>query len=184
MGHDLLDIWDKTCKTVFFITHSLTEAIYLSDLVLVMSPRPGRIVDTIAIDLPRPRDLDLIGSETFGRLRNRIWHLIAEQPVMHAGRHQDACSVALVMLALWEVARALRRSSARSSWRRRARWSRPPLTDGRTFLRPSPPRVIEIGAAIAIAWTLGIVLGVVVGSSLRAGGRRPRRCSPRSSPFR
>jgi NitT/TauT family transport system ATP-binding protein len=65
---------------VFFITHSLTEAIYLSDLVLVMSPRPGRIVDTIPIDLPRPRDLDLIGSEMFGRLRNHIWHLIAEQP--------------------------------------------------------------------------------------------------------
>jgi NitT/TauT family transport system ATP-binding protein len=80
MGHDLLDIWDKTRKTVFFITHSLTEAIYLSDIVLVMSPRPGRIVDTIPIDLPRPRDLDLIGSEAFGRLRNRIWHLIAEQP--------------------------------------------------------------------------------------------------------
>jgi NitT/TauT family transport system ATP-binding protein len=80
MGHDLLDIWDKTRKTVFFITHSLTEAIYLSDVVLVMSPRPGRIVDTITIDLPRPRDLDLIGSETFGRLRTRIWHLIAEQP--------------------------------------------------------------------------------------------------------
>jgi NitT/TauT family transport system ATP-binding protein len=80
MGHDLLDIWDKTRKTVFFITHSLTEAIYLSDVVLVMSPRPGRILDTIAIDLPRPRDLDLIGSEAFGRLRNRIWHLIAEKP--------------------------------------------------------------------------------------------------------
>jgi NitT/TauT family transport system ATP-binding protein len=80
MGHDLLDIWQKTRKTVFFITHSLTEAIYLSDRVLVMSPRPGRILDTIAIDFPRPRDLDLIGSEAFGRIRNRIWHLIAEEP--------------------------------------------------------------------------------------------------------
>ena len=78
MGHDLLDIWEKTRKTVFFITHSLTEAIYLSDVVMVMSPRPGRILDTIAIDLPRPRDVDLIGSEAFGRIRNRIWHLIAE----------------------------------------------------------------------------------------------------------
>ena len=80
MGHDLLDIWQKTRKTVFFITHSLTEAIYLSDRVLVMSARPGRILDTIAIDFPRPRDLDLIGSEAFGRIRNRIWHLIAEEP--------------------------------------------------------------------------------------------------------
>jgi NitT/TauT family transport system ATP-binding protein len=79
MGHDLLDIWEKTRKTVFFITHSLTEAIYLSDVVLVMSARPGRILETIPITLPRPRDLDVIGSESFGRLRNHIWHLIAEQ---------------------------------------------------------------------------------------------------------
>jgi len=81
MGHDLLDIWQKTGKTVFFITHSLTEAIYLSDVVLVMSPRPGRIIERIAIDFPRPRELDIIGSEAFGRIRNRIWHLIAEAQV-------------------------------------------------------------------------------------------------------
>jgi NitT/TauT family transport system ATP-binding protein len=80
MGHDLLDIWAKTGKTVFFITHSLTEAIYLSDIVLVMSPRPGQVIDTIAIDLSRPREVDIIGSEAFGRIRNRIWHLIAEAP--------------------------------------------------------------------------------------------------------
>ncbi len=78
MGHDLLEIWERTGKTVFFITHSLTEAIYLSDVVLVMSPRPGRIIDTIAIDFPRPREVDIIGSETFGRIRNRIWHFIAQ----------------------------------------------------------------------------------------------------------
>jgi NitT/TauT family transport system ATP-binding protein len=80
MGHDLLDIWAKTGKTIFFITHSLTEAIYLSDVVLVMSPRPGQVIDTIAIDFPRPREVDIIGSEAFGRIRNRIWHLIAETP--------------------------------------------------------------------------------------------------------
>ncbi len=78
MGHDLLDIWEKTRKTVFFITHSLAEAIYLSDVVLVMSTRPGRILDTIPINLPRPREIDIIGSEAFGRLRNRIWHMITE----------------------------------------------------------------------------------------------------------
>jgi NitT/TauT family transport system ATP-binding protein len=78
MGHDLLDIWTKTGKTVFFITHSLTEAIYLSDAVLVMSPRPGRIIDTIAIEFARPRELDIIGSAAFGAIRNHIWHLIAQ----------------------------------------------------------------------------------------------------------
>jgi NitT/TauT family transport system ATP-binding protein len=79
MGHDLLEIWEKTGKTIFFITHSLTEAIYLSDTVLVMSARPGRIIGTLAIDFPRPRDLDIIGSESFGRIRNRVWHLISER---------------------------------------------------------------------------------------------------------
>jgi NitT/TauT family transport system ATP-binding protein len=79
MGHDLLDIWQQTGKTVFFITHSLAEAIYLSDVVLVMSARPGTILDRITIDLPRPRDLDVIGSAEFGAIRNRIWHLISDK---------------------------------------------------------------------------------------------------------
>ena len=47
MGHELLRIWSQTGKTIFFITHSLTEALFLSDVVLVMSHRPGRIVGVI-----------------------------------------------------------------------------------------------------------------------------------------
>ena len=78
MGHELLDIWEKTRKTILFITHSLTEALFLSDRVLVMSHRPGRIVEEIPVDLPRPRTYDMIGSESFGRARNRIWQLISE----------------------------------------------------------------------------------------------------------
>jgi NitT/TauT family transport system ATP-binding protein len=55
MGHELLRIWSTTNKTVVFITHSLTEAVYLADEVYVMSPRPGRIIDHIEVNLPRPR---------------------------------------------------------------------------------------------------------------------------------
>jgi NitT/TauT family transport system ATP-binding protein len=77
MGQELLNIWQKTRKTIFFITHSLTEALYLSDVVLVMSARPGRIIDTIKVELPRPRCFEMIGSEAFGRMRNRIWTQIA-----------------------------------------------------------------------------------------------------------
>jgi NitT/TauT family transport system ATP-binding protein len=76
MGKELLRIWSKTGKTIFFITHSLTEALFLSDVVLVMSQRPGRIVDVIRTGLPRPRTYDMVGSAEFGAARNRIWKLI------------------------------------------------------------------------------------------------------------
>jgi NitT/TauT family transport system ATP-binding protein len=76
MGHELLRIWEKTGKTIFFITHSLTEALFLADIVLVMSHRPGQIVGSIKADLPRPRTYEIIGTADFGATRNRIWHLI------------------------------------------------------------------------------------------------------------
>jgi NitT/TauT family transport system ATP-binding protein len=77
MGQELLRIWDLTRKTVLFITHSLTEAVYLSDVVFVMSASPGRIIETIEVDIPRPRSIDVIDTAEFGRIRNRIWHLIS-----------------------------------------------------------------------------------------------------------
>jgi NitT/TauT family transport system ATP-binding protein len=76
MGHELLRIWSQTAKTVVFITHSLTEAVYLADEVLVMSARPGRIIDRIAVPLARPRTYDMMGTETFAKLRDRIWQQI------------------------------------------------------------------------------------------------------------
>ena len=76
MGHELLRIWDETNKTVVFITHSLTEAVYLADEVLVMSARPGRILDRVAIDLPRPRTYQMMATDKFGQLRERIWQQI------------------------------------------------------------------------------------------------------------
>jgi NitT/TauT family transport system ATP-binding protein len=78
MGNELLQIWEKSGGTVVFITHGLIEAIYLADEVYVMSARPGRIVERLVVELPRPRTIDMIGSEVFGRMRNRIWNLIAE----------------------------------------------------------------------------------------------------------
>jgi len=76
MGHELLRIWSQTSKTVLFITHSLTEAVYLADEVLVMSARPGRIIDRIPIALPRPRTYEMMATDVFGRLRDRIWQQI------------------------------------------------------------------------------------------------------------
>ncbi len=76
MGHELLRIWSQTAKTVVFVTHSLTEAVYLADEVLVMSARPGRIIDRINVTLPRPRTYEMMGTETFAKLRDRIWQQI------------------------------------------------------------------------------------------------------------
>jgi NitT/TauT family transport system ATP-binding protein len=76
MGAELLRIWDRQQKTVVFVTHSLTEAVYLCDEVLVMSHRPGRILERVVITLPRPRNYDMMATETFGRLRDRIWRMI------------------------------------------------------------------------------------------------------------
>jgi len=79
MGNELLHIWEKTSRTVVFVTHGLTEAIYLADRVFVMGTRPGRIIESFSIELPRPRNFEMIGSESFGRLRNHIWELIGEE---------------------------------------------------------------------------------------------------------
>jgi NitT/TauT family transport system ATP-binding protein len=76
MGHELLRIWSTTRKTVVFITHSLTEAVYLGDEVLVMSARPGRLIDHIEVTLPRPRTYEMMATDVFGRLRDRIWQQI------------------------------------------------------------------------------------------------------------
>src|SRR6201986_4697035 len=76
MGHELLRIWSTTRKTVVFITHSLTEAVYLADEVLVMSARPGCIIDRIPITLPRPRTYEMMAGDAFGNLRDRIWRHI------------------------------------------------------------------------------------------------------------
>ncbi|HEY5635495.1 MAG TPA: ABC transporter ATP-binding protein [Burkholderiales bacterium] len=76
MGHELLRIWSMTSKTVVFITHSLTEAVYLADEVLVMSARPGRIIDRIEVTLPRPRTFEMMATDVFGQMRDRIWQQI------------------------------------------------------------------------------------------------------------
>jgi NitT/TauT family transport system ATP-binding protein len=65
---ELLRIWRETEKTIMFITHDLDEAIFLSDRVVVLSPRPGRVADVIDIDLERPRNEDTRGSKRFVEL--------------------------------------------------------------------------------------------------------------------
>ncbi|MEQ8964959.1 MAG: ABC transporter ATP-binding protein [Azospirillaceae bacterium] len=68
----LLDLWARTGITVIFVTHSIPEAVFLSSKIVVMSPRPGRILEVIDSDLPRRRDLDIRESPEFLRLSHAV----------------------------------------------------------------------------------------------------------------
>jgi NitT/TauT family transport system ATP-binding protein len=72
MNVELQRIWMERRKTVVFITHSTSEAVFLGDRVLVMTPRPGRIQDVLEIALPRPRGLEVMNTEAFGVYVRRI----------------------------------------------------------------------------------------------------------------
>jgi NitT/TauT family transport system ATP-binding protein len=72
MNVELQRIWLERRKTVVFVTHSTSEAVFLADRVMVMTSRPGRIGDLLKIDLPRPRTLEVMNTEAFGTYVRRI----------------------------------------------------------------------------------------------------------------
>jgi NitT/TauT family transport system ATP-binding protein len=75
----LLNVWQQTRKTVLFVTHDIEESILLGDRVYIMTARPGRIKEEVAISLPRPRTLEVVDSEAFIRLRRYIHQSIREE---------------------------------------------------------------------------------------------------------
>jgi NitT/TauT family transport system ATP-binding protein len=82
MRHDLESLWLEKRKTVLFITHSVEEAIGLSDRVLVMSSSPGRIVEEIVVDLPRPRPVKLGEDASFVRYADQIYDIMRKLGVL------------------------------------------------------------------------------------------------------
>jgi NitT/TauT family transport system ATP-binding protein len=72
LGQQLLKIWSQYKKTVIFVTHSIQEAVFLSDRVVVLSPRPGRVISSITINAPRPRLLSLLETQAFLDLSNEV----------------------------------------------------------------------------------------------------------------
>jgi NitT/TauT family transport system ATP-binding protein len=92
MQIELMKLWDEdripgagktaTRKTVLFVTHSVDEAVFLSDRVVMMGTQPGRVIADLKIDLPRPRWVDdeaLKRSPAFIAYRNDIWHMLKQQ---------------------------------------------------------------------------------------------------------
>ncbi len=78
----LLDIWSDSGKTVLLVTHDIDEAIYLSDRVYVMTPRPGRIAGTFDVPFARPRRYeDIVTSSSFGSLKRSLLALLKQRPV-------------------------------------------------------------------------------------------------------
>ena len=72
LNSELLDLWRQTKKTICFVTHSIPEAVFLSTKIVVMSPRPGRITDTIQSTLPSKRDLNIRDSQDFIKIAQRV----------------------------------------------------------------------------------------------------------------
>jgi len=76
MQEELTRLWERTGKTIVFVTHDIEEAVYLGDRVVVLGARPGHIREEVVIDLPRPRELTIKKSMKCHEYRNYIWDLI------------------------------------------------------------------------------------------------------------
>ncbi|MBI3761269.1 MAG: ABC transporter ATP-binding protein [Chloroflexi bacterium] len=86
LHRELQELWMKTGKTVVFVTHNVREAVVLGDRVLVMSPRPGRLVAEHCVDLPRPRQIEDVGTVNLARRILADLHLKEEAHVLRASR--------------------------------------------------------------------------------------------------
>jgi NitT/TauT family transport system ATP-binding protein len=85
MQAELLQIWERTQKTVLFVTHSIEEAAYLSDRVIVMTARPGRTKSILKVNLPRPRDYEMRLSSEFNDIKADIWNTLKDELISRSG---------------------------------------------------------------------------------------------------
>jgi len=88
LQEQLLELWSVTKKTVVFITHSIDEAVYMADRVIVMGARPGRIVEEINVDLERPRSAAVRAQPKFGEIRGYAWEVLKK--VMREAAEQSS----------------------------------------------------------------------------------------------
>jgi NitT/TauT family transport system ATP-binding protein len=81
LGEELLRIRDQLKQTIILVTHNINESVQLSDRVMVMTARPGRIKTVVPIDLPHPRDSSIIASDRFGKLVGQVWGALREESI-------------------------------------------------------------------------------------------------------
>ena len=79
LGDKMLEIWEELNQTMLLITHNITEAVQLSDRVVVMTFRPGAVKEVVPVDLPRPRTSEVISTPEFGGYVGRLWTLLREE---------------------------------------------------------------------------------------------------------
>ena len=101
LQEELLQIWETTRKTVIFITHSMEEAVLLGDRIVLMSPRPGQVVEVTQVPLPRPRAaaVDQIeGSAEFAAITAQLWQRLREMQVFRRSTRREERAEALPAL--------------------------------------------------------------------------------------
>jgi NitT/TauT family transport system ATP-binding protein len=87
LGDKVLQIQQQLKQTTLLITHNITEAVQLSDRIMVMTYRPGKVKRIVDIELPRPRSSEIVSSEAFGRYVAQIWNDLREEATR--GMHDD-----------------------------------------------------------------------------------------------
>jgi len=98
LQEELLAIWEQSRKTVIFITHSMEEAVLLGDRVVLMSPRPGRIVDIVDVPLARPRASavdEMAGSAEFAQITADLWRRLREMQLFRRPARESAPSIGI-----------------------------------------------------------------------------------------
>jgi len=81
LGEELMRIRDQLKQTIILVTHNINESVQLSDRVMIMTARPGRVKEIVAIDLPQPRDSSIIASDRFGKLVAQVWNALREESI-------------------------------------------------------------------------------------------------------
>ena len=81
LGEELLRIRDQLKQTIILVTHNINESVQLSDRVMIMTARPGRVKEVVPIDLPHPRDSTIIASDRFGKLVGQVWGALRDESI-------------------------------------------------------------------------------------------------------